>query len=103
MAALVRSRREPSAPSGPLNKGDATPEVGGDLHWGVTPNVSVNATVHPDFSQVEADVALVTVNERFALSYPEKRPFFLEGAGSSPPRCAPFSPGPSPTQTAGSS
>jgi hypothetical protein len=44
----------------------------------MTQNLSVNATVNPDFSQVEADVGQVTVNERFALFYPEKRPFFLE-------------------------
>src|SRR5256885_7031350 len=36
-------------------------------------------SAHPDFSQVEADVGQVTVNERFALFYPEKRPFFLDG------------------------
>src|SRR6266480_625302 len=37
------------------------------------------ATAHPDFSQVEADIGQVTLNQRFALFYPEKRPFFLEG------------------------
>lgn len=56
-----------------------TPEVGGTLHWGVSSNLSVAATAHPDFSQVEADAAQVTVNQRFALFYPEKRPFFLDG------------------------
>lgn len=40
---------------------------------------SLDATVNPDFSQVESDAGLVEVNERFALFYPEKRPFFLEG------------------------
>jgi len=39
----------------------------------------VDTTVIPDFSQIEADAAQVTVNQRFALYYPEKRPFFLEG------------------------
>jgi hypothetical protein len=58
---------------------NATPEVGGTLHWGITSNLGLAATAHPDFSQVEADVAQVTVNQRFALFYPEKRPFFLEG------------------------
>ena len=53
--------------------------VGADARWGVTPNLSLTGTVNPDFSQVEADVGQVTVNQRFALSYPEKRPFFLEG------------------------
>jgi hypothetical protein len=42
-------------------------------------NLSLDATVNPDFSQVESDAGQVTVNERFALFYPEKRPFFLEG------------------------
>lgn len=56
-----------------------TPELGGNLRWGVTQNLGLNATVNPDFSQVEADVGQVTVNERFALFFPEKRPFFLEG------------------------
>jgi hypothetical protein len=40
----------------------------------------MNATVNPDFSQVEADVRELEVNTRFAIRYPEKRPFFLEGA-----------------------
>ena len=56
-----------------------TPEVAGNLRWGVTQNLGVTATAHPDFSQVEADVGQVTLNERFALFYSEKRPFFLEG------------------------
>ena len=58
---------------------DATPEVGLNASWGITSNLTLDATVNPDFSQVEADVAQVTVNERFALFFPEKRPFFLEG------------------------
>jgi hypothetical protein len=58
---------------------DPTPEIGLNVSWGVTPNLTLDGTANPDFSQVEADVAQVTVNERFALFYPEKRPFFLEG------------------------
>ncbi|MBX6332259.1 MAG: carbohydrate binding family 9 domain-containing protein [Gemmatimonadaceae bacterium] len=54
-------------------------DLGGTLRWGVTPNLSAVATAHPDFSQVEADVGQVTANQRFALFFPEKRPFFLEG------------------------
>ena len=42
-------------------------------------NLAIDATVNPDFSQVESDAGQVTVNERFALFFPEKRPFFLEG------------------------
>ena len=55
------------------------PEVGLNVRWGITQNLSAAGTVNPDFSQVEADVGQVTVNQRFALFYPEKRPFFLEG------------------------
>jgi hypothetical protein len=51
---------------------------GGDIRWGVRQNLTVNGTVKPDFSQVEADVGQVLLNERFALFYPEKRPFFLD-------------------------
>jgi hypothetical protein len=67
-------------PSGGLEQGDVKPELGLTAKWGVTPNMILNAAVNPDFSQVEADVAQLNVNERFALYYPEKRPFFLEGA-----------------------
>jgi hypothetical protein len=42
--------------------------------------MTLNATVNPDFSQVEADSAQLAVNTQFALFFPEKRPFFLEGA-----------------------
>ncbi|AGH47447.1 hypothetical protein C427_5350 [Paraglaciecola psychrophila 170] len=42
-------------------------EVGLDLKWGVTPEVSLQATFNPDFSQVEADVAQLSINDTFAL------------------------------------
>jgi hypothetical protein len=54
-------------------------ELGGDVRWGIRQNLGLNATINPDFSQVEADVGQVLLNERFALFYPEKRPFFLDG------------------------
>ena len=55
-------------------------EIGLSARWGITPNLSLNAALNPDFSQVEADAAQLATNTRFALFYPEKRPFFLEGA-----------------------
>ena len=58
---------------------EVDPQLGVNLRWGVTQNLSLTGTVNPDFSQVEADVGQVTVNERFAVFFPEKRPFFLEG------------------------
>ncbi|UCH94101.1 MAG: carbohydrate binding family 9 domain-containing protein [Candidatus Aminicenantes bacterium] len=48
--------------------------------WGFTPNLTLSATVNPDFSNVEADIPQLDINTRFAIYYPEKRPFFLEGA-----------------------
>lgn len=54
-------------------------EVGMTGSWGVTPNLTLTTTVNPDFGQVEADAAQLDINSSFALYYPEKRPFFLEG------------------------
>ena len=54
-------------------------ELGLSVRYGLTPNLSLDGTLNPDFSQVEADVGQVTINQRFALFFPEKRPFFLEG------------------------
>ncbi len=54
-------------------------EAGVGVKLGFTPSLTGDLTANPDFSQVESDVAQVTVNRRFALFYPEKRPFFLEG------------------------
>ncbi len=45
-----------------------------------TPDMTVEGVVNPDFSQIEADAAQISVNTTFALFYPERRPFFLEGA-----------------------
>lgn len=59
--------------------GTVDPQVGLNLRWGISQNLSLTGTANPDFSQVEADVGQVTVNQRFALFFPEKRPFFLEG------------------------
>lgn len=55
------------------------PQVGGNVRWGITNNLTFNGTVNPDFAQVEADVAAITYDPRQAVSYPERRPFFLEG------------------------
>lgn len=55
-------------------------EVGLDVKWGITPEVSLQATLNPDFSQVEADVAQVSINNTFALFFAEQRPFFVENA-----------------------
>lgn len=53
-------------------------EIGLDLTWGVTPEVSLQATLNPDFSQVESDIAQLSINNTNALFFGERRPFFLE-------------------------
>lgn len=58
---------------------EPTPEFGIDGSVGITQNLVLDATINPDFSQVEADVDQIQVNERFALFVPERRSFFLEG------------------------
>lgn len=64
--------------TGEFTRADPDAEAGVNLRVGFT-SISLDATINPDFSQVESDAGQVTVNERFALFFPEKRPFFLEG------------------------
>jgi hypothetical protein len=63
----------------PLARQSPRWEAGLDAKWTPNANTAIDATINPDFSQVESDVAQITANQRFALFYPEKRPFFLEG------------------------
>lgn len=55
-------------------------QIGMDVKWGITPEVSLLATLNPDFSQVESDSAQLSINNTFALFFDERRPFFLENA-----------------------
>lgn len=64
----------------PLNSSGTDVELGLSVRWGITPDLTANLAINPDFSQVEADVARLEINNQFALFFPEKRPFFLEGA-----------------------
>ncbi len=59
--------------------GAVSPDLGGNLRWGVTNNLTLTGTARPDFSQVEADAGQLVFDPRQALYFPEKRPFFLEG------------------------
>ncbi|MCA1629979.1 MAG: carbohydrate binding family 9 domain-containing protein [Acidobacteria bacterium] len=49
------------------------------VKFGITPTVTLDAAINPDFAQVEADATVVTANQRFPIFFEEKRPFFLEG------------------------
>jgi hypothetical protein len=81
LTTIRTDRREdfPMDPEAPIKNGKIDPDPGLTARWGITPNLILNATVNPDFSQIEADVRELEVNTRFAIRYPEKRPFFLEG------------------------
>src|SRR5207249_6922828 len=47
--------------------------------YSITPNVTLDFAVNPDFAQIESDQLVVQANQRFPIFFPEKRPFFLEG------------------------
>jgi hypothetical protein len=73
-------RSEPEGDLGTAwDDGPAEVDGGLDVKWAPFANTAFDGTINPDFSQVESDVAQIGANERFALLYPEKRPFFLEG------------------------
>jgi hypothetical protein len=59
------------------SKGD----LGASVKYGITSALTLDATVNPDFSQVESDAFQVEVNQRFPTFFSEKRPFFMEGLG----------------------
>ena len=77
---LTASAQQALDAGGALETTDRAVEPGVSGRWAITPGTSFQATVNPDFSHVEADAGQLDVNTRFALSFPEKRPFFLEGA-----------------------
>ena len=58
---------------------EMTDPLGFNVRYGWSSNVGINATVNPDFSQIEADVAQINYDPRRSLFFPEKRPFFLDG------------------------
>jgi uncharacterized protein DUF5916/cellulose/xylan binding protein with CBM9 domain len=72
---------EPEAGLGsPLADQDPEAEAGLDVKWTPSASNALDLTLNPDFSQVESDVGQIAVNNQFAIFFPEKRPFFLEGA-----------------------
>ncbi len=68
-------------PGGPgfVNE-DTDPDAGLNLKYGITSNLTLDATINPDFSQIESDLPQIEVNQRFPLFFEELRPFFIEGA-----------------------
>jgi hypothetical protein len=56
-------------------------ELGASIKYGITSTMTLDATVNPDFSQVESDAFEVEINNRYPIFFSEKRPFFMEGLG----------------------
>lgn len=68
-----------SSPDSGLKAGNPGVSGGLDARWAIRSDLVWSATLKPDFSQVAPDVLQATVNQRFALYYPENRPFFNRG------------------------
>ena len=69
-----------SAIGGPKFDRTSEQDVGLDAKFVFNDSFVLDVTLNPDFSQVESDEPQVTVNERFEIQFPERRPFFVENA-----------------------
>ncbi len=79
VATQASSVNDDQYPRRSFSNGDVMSELSLGGRFAPTSDVALEATVNPDFSQIEADAAQVDVNSTFALFYPERRPFFQEG------------------------
>ncbi|MCX6170791.1 MAG: DUF5916 domain-containing protein [Ignavibacteriales bacterium] len=70
---------DPDNPNAGIKFDSFQSRIGGGIKYSPSPDFSLDAVLNPDFSQIESDAAQISVNTTFALSYPEKRPFFLIG------------------------
>lgn len=78
---VAETRRRPaSSGSAYAPRSETAGNLGFDLKYGLTSDFTLDLTVNPDFGQVEADPALVNLSA-FESFFPERRPFFVEGAG----------------------
>lgn len=79
--ATTRAEYTHPAPGNPFNSGSKyLPGLGADLKLGLSSNLTLNATINPDFGQVEVDPAVVNLSD-VETFFQEKRPFFIEGSG----------------------
>ncbi len=79
IAPYVVTKNE-TRPTGSSWKHPQSLAAGADLKYGLSSNLTVNATINPDFGQVEADPAVLNLSA-FEQFFEERRPFFLEGSG----------------------
>jgi Domain of unknown function (DUF5916) len=71
--------RPSGSPGTPIVNDPLDHKVGLDVKFTPDADNTLDGTIRPDFSQIESDTAQISTNQRFALFFPEKRPFFLEG------------------------
>jgi hypothetical protein len=71
--------RQSELEEGRMTSGKGVGNLSLTAKYGITSRLILDGTINPDFSQVEADAGQVDFNQRYALFFPEKRPFFLEG------------------------
>ncbi|RMH63235.1 MAG: hypothetical protein D6677_07630 [Calditrichaeota bacterium] len=78
----IRNQHSPHVAQDPFHTGsEYDVAIGADIKYGLTSTLTLNATVNPDFGQVEVDPAVVNLSD-FETFYDEKRPFFIEGASN---------------------
>lgn len=85
VATQAGSLLDPDDPASGFNNGKIDGDLGLTTKYSFKSGLTAEATLNPDFSQVESDAAQVDVNTTFTLSFPERRPFFQEGGSSSAP------------------
>ena len=71
LSSIYTQERE-EFPDGKFAKKEGKVDPGFTARWSFTHNITLSATINPDFSNVEADVAQLDINKQFALFYPEK-------------------------------
>jgi hypothetical protein len=76
---VVYSRNVERENGGDWGDSDTSTNIGASIKYGITSAITSEATINPDFSQVESDAFQVLVNQRYPVFYSEKRPFFMEG------------------------
>src|SRR5207248_6412456 len=81
LPSITHSINQLRGPQDRWNPWTGDTNVGVSGKYGITSNITLDATINPDFSQVESDAFQVQVNKRFPIFYSEKRPFFMEGMG----------------------
>jgi hypothetical protein len=79
-SATYAVNQERASPAGWRGINDAW-NLGISGKLGITPGITLDGTINPDFSQIESDAFQVQVNQRFPVFVSEKRPFFMEGMG----------------------